>query len=450
MYLKGSRYSYNNRKRRSNPFRVIILAIIAAAGLYFSITVVPETQPLFIPTATPTTPPEAFVMEAEQFANDGKLARAIESYYKAIDSNPKDIAVYVNLAKLEMYEGYTEEALFNAENALLLNGNNPVAHSIRGWALGKLGNYLDAEAAFKRAGEIDPTNPLLYAYMTEVYVSEFSAKESLSTLEKATESSRKAIEYGSGTMEAHRARGLLLEITGNYQEAINEFQIAISINPNIADLYLALGRNLRVAGQANEAITAFERARSLNPYDPWAPYYISRTYSGNGEYAKAIQQAEDAIDLRPEETMFYWNLGTQYYMSGKYNDAVKYFKLAIYGGMTPAGVEIEGIPIAYGSRIPELYYMYGLVMARSGNCTEATEIVKMISQQIPDDATAMANAQVMTERCKTNDFDIILAAPVSETGDGDALAEPPSDGENAEPTDSESEEISGEEESGAN
>ena len=41
-------------------------------------------------------------------------------------------------------------------------------------------------------------------------------------------------------METHRARGLLLEITGNYEQAVTEFQIAIAINPNIADLYLAL------------------------------------------------------------------------------------------------------------------------------------------------------------------------------------------------------------------
>lgn len=416
MYLKGSRYSYNNRRKSSNPLRIALLAIIAAAGIYFSVVIVPDTQPLFIPTATPTTPPEAFVFEAEQFVNDGKMARAIESYYKAIDSNPKDISVYVNLAKLEMYEGHTEDALLNAENAILLNGSNPVAHAIRGWALGKLGNYLDAEAAFKRAGEIDPANPLLYAYMTESYVNEFTEKESLATLEKATDASRKAIEFGSSTMEAHRARGLLLEITGNYNEAINEFQIAISINPNIAELYLALGRNLRAADQTTEAITAFERARSLNPYDPWAPYYISRTYSGNGEYAKAIQQAEDAIDLRPDYTLFYWNLGTQYYMSGKYNDAVKYFRLAIYGGITPSGAEIEAIPISYNSRIPELFSMYGLVMARSGNCSEATEIVRMITQNIPDDAIAMSNAQAMTDRCKSSDFDIVLAAPVDGGG----------------------------------
>jgi len=414
VYLKGSKYSYNGRKRRSNPFRVFFLFVLVAAGLYFSIYIAPETQPLFIPTNTPTTPPEAFISEAEQFAKEGRNAQAIELYQKAISSDPKNPSVYISLAKLQMFETHYEDALKNAENAILLNGNNAVAHAIRGWALGKMGNYLDAETAFNRAAEIDPNNPLTFAYRTEILVDQINAgQDSLNTLEKATEYSRLAIEHGNELMETHRARGLLLEITGNYEDAINEFQIAISINPNISDLYLALGRNLRAAGKDSEAITAFERARSLNPYDSWAPYYISRTYSGNGEYAKAIQQAQDAIDLDPTNAMFYWNLGTQYYMSEDYANALTYFRLAIQGGTAPNGEIIEGIPLSYDNRVPELYYMYGIILARSGNCQEAAEIVKLITQGIPNDTIAVENAQYMTDICKSGTFDITLTTPTA-------------------------------------
>ncbi len=430
MYLKGSKYSYNGRKRRSNPLRLIFLMLLVAAGIYFSIFVVPETQPLFIPTNTPTVPPEAFISEAEQFARDGRNQRAIEMYERAISSDPKNSSVYINLAKLQMFETLYEGALKNAENAILLNGNNAVAHAIRGWALGKQ-QLPDAETAFQRAQEIDPNNPLTYAYRDEILVDQINSgqQDSLNALQQATDNSRLAIEHGNGTMEAHRARGLLLEITGNYQEAINEFQIAISINPNISDLYLALGRNFRADGKDSDAITVFERARSLNPYDPWAPYYISRTYGGNGEYAKAIQQAEDAIDLDPSRTMFYWNLGTQYYMFQKYSEAASYFKLAIQGGMTPSGVVIEGIPLSYNNRVPELYYMYGLILARAGECQEAAEIVKIITQGIPDDPIAVANAEYMTETCKSGAFDITLstlvpaATPEPEIADMEEIAD---------------------------
>ncbi len=409
MYLKGSKYSYNGRRRRSSPIRVLILAILAAAGLYFSIVIVPETQPLFIPTSTPTTPPESYINEGAQFEAEGKTSRAIESYQKAIDADPKNSSTYISLAKLQMFNGSYEDALKNAENAILLNGNNAVAHAIRGWALGSEGDYLDADTAFNRAYEIDPTQPLTYAYNAEVLVDQINAGEDkLDTLDKAVQYSRQAVEYGNNLMEAHRARGLVYEITGNYAEAVQEFQIAITSNPNIADLYLALGRSYRANGQDSDAITAFERARSLNPYDPWAPYYISRTYGGNGEYAKAIQAAQDSIDLDPTEAQFYWNLGTQYYRYEKFADSLKNLGIAINGGTTDDGKKIDPIPLSYDNRVSELYYMYGVILARSGQCQEAAKIVQQLVSTVPDDQTAMLNADFMTETCKNAAFDITL------------------------------------------
>ena len=416
MYLKGSSYNYSSKRRRSSPIRVIILLGLVIAGLYYAINIVPNTNPLFIPTSTPTTAPEAFLHDAETLYSEGRISRAIESYQKAISSDPKNINTYIALAKLQVFNGDYASALTNAENAILLNPNNAEAHAVRGWAIGMQGNFLDAQTAFNRAKELNPNLALAYAYQTEVLVEQINAGEDrLDTLTQATENSRRAISLGNTLMETHRARGLLLEITGNYEEAVTEFQIAIAINPNIADLYLALGRAYRANGMDTEAITAFERASTLNPYDPWAPYYISRTYASNGEYTKALQQGEDAIELDPTVTQFYWNMGTQYYRSGDYAKALEYFRLSIQGGIGKDGAIVKGIPLSYDNRVPELYYMYGLILARSGQCQEAAEVVRLLTQGVPDDATAVLNAEYMTEVCKEGDFDIILVTVPTET-----------------------------------
>ena len=416
MYLKGSSYNYSSKRRRSSPIRVLILLALVVGGLYYAINIVPTTNPLFIPTNTPTTAPEAYLNEAEALYSEGRISRAIESYQKAITSDPKNINTYIALAKLQVFNGQYADALTNAENAILLNPNSAEAHAVRGWAIGMQGNYLDAQTAFNRAKELNPNLALAYAYQTEVLVEQINAGEDrLDTLTQATENSRQAINLGNTLMETHRARGLLLEITGNYEEAVTEFQIAIAINPNIADLYLALGRAYRANGMDTEAITAFERASTLNPYDPWAPYYISRTYASNGEYTKAIQQGEDAIELDPTETQFYWNLSTQYYRSGDYGRALDYFRLSIQGGVGKDGAIVQGIPLSYDNRVPELYYMYGLILARSGQCQEAAEVVRLLTQGVPDDTTAVLNAEYMTEVCKEGDFDIILVAVPTET-----------------------------------
>ena len=405
MYLKGSSYNYSSKRKRSSPIRILILLILVGAGLYYAINIVPNTDPLFIPTATPTTAPEAYLNQAEQLYSEGRIERAIGMYQQAINSDPKNINTYIALAKLQVFNGQYAEALTNAE-----------AHAVRGWAIGMQGNYLDAQTAFNRAKELNPNLALAYAYQTEVLVEQINAGEDrLDTLTQATENSRQAISLGNTLMESHRARGLLLEITGNYEEAVTEFQIAIAINPNIADLYLALGRAYRANGMDTEAITAFERAATLNPYDPWAPYYISRTYASNGEYTKAIQMGDDAIELDPTETQFYWNLGTQYYRSGDYSRALEYFRISIQGGIGKDGAVVRGIPLSYDNRVPELYYMYGLILARSGQCQEAAEVVRLLTQGVPEDATAILNAEYMTDVCKDGDFDIVLVAVPTDT-----------------------------------
>ena len=86
-------------------------------------------------------------------------------------------------------------------------------------------------------------------------------------------------------------------------EAVTEFEAAVAINPNIADLHLALGRNYRATLQFDKAITEFSKANALNPTDYMPELLISRTYAQNGDYAKAIQYGEAAVADAPTNPM---------------------------------------------------------------------------------------------------------------------------------------------------
>ena len=45
---------------------------------------------------------------------------------------------------------------------------------------------------------------------------------------------------------------------------------------------------------------------------------------------------------------------------------------------------------------------------------EAAEIVRLITQGIPNDAVAVANATYMSDTCKSGEFDIVLETAVPE------------------------------------
>lgn len=400
MYLRGSKWSMTRRRRTSNPLRVILLVMLVGVALYINQVVVPATPPLFVPTATPTRSPESFVLEAESLVKEGKMAPAMQAYQEAIQSDPKNPSNFLALSRLQIFAGQYQDGLTNAENALLLNANNSTAHALRGWALSYLEEYLPAEAALKKAIELDPNNAAAYAYYAEMLATQVeNGRGELGTLDKAVEQSRTAQNINPKLLETHRARGIVLELTANYEEAAKEYSDAIVQDPNIASLHLALGRNYRAMEAYDKAIEEFGAANALNPLDPLPDTYISRTYFTVGEYAKAIQYAESAVKDAPEDPYMWGNLGVMYYHNEQFDLAVEPLKLAVSGGTTEDGKQVKGLPLDYG-RIVEYYYTYGLALSRQGRCGEALQISQMIQQGAKDDEIAVYNAQEMVNICE--------------------------------------------------
>lgn len=393
----------NRRRRRSSPFRITVLALLVAAAIYVNQMVVPNVQPPFVPTPTPTRAPESYLTEAQALFAQGKLLQAIETYQELIVLQPDNPAVYVALARVQVFAGKPGEALENAENALLLNPDYALAHAVRGWALDFLGDYLGAEAAEKRALEIDPQNALAHAYYAEILADQFlNGIGALNTIDLAAEESRTALDLAPNALESHRARGYVLEVTGNYEEAIAEYKAAIAINGNIADLYVALGRNYSALGINDQAIEAFTRAIALNPADPVPNLYISRVYGRVGEYAKAAQYAEQAVKASPLNAAYYGNWGVWLYRNLQWPEAVDKLKFAVQGGQTEDGQTIEPVPLTNDPRVAEYYFTYALALARLNRCGEALPVAQKILNEIPADEISVYNANEAIRICQEN------------------------------------------------
>ena len=399
--------------KRPNPFRVIVLALLVGAFFYFDQFVVPTIPPLFVPTPTATRPPESYVTNAEQLVSEGKLSQAIQGYKDAILVDPKNPSNFIALAKLQIYTGDYETALENSDNALLINPNNSTALALRGWAFNFLENYPEAEKALKSALEQDPNNAAAYAYLSEVYLDMVnSGIGQLSTMDDAIAASKTALSLAPNALETHRARGLILENTSNYEEAVTEFEAAVAINDNIADLHLALGRNYRAIGEYDNAITEFSKANALNPKDSMPETLISRTYFMNGDYVKAVQYADAAIKDAPTDPYMYGNLGLIYWKTAQYQDTVDMIKLAIKGGVAPTGETVAGLPLDYG-RVGEYYYTYGLALAQLGQCGEALQISQTVTANLRTDDVAQYNAQEIINLCeqKAKEGGIVTPTP---------------------------------------
>lgn len=387
-----------------------MLVGLIGAALYINQVVVPATPPLFVPTATPTRSPESFVNQAEEFYNAGKISQAVKAYQEAIYSDPTNPANYVSLARLQVINGNYEEAVTNCQNALLKNPNNPLAYAVMGWALGFQEKYGEAEIAVKKAISLDANNALAYAYYAEI----LTAQGDYTLYDKAAEASKKALDLGPNLMESHRARGIVFLNTQNLEEALQEFQTAMTINKNIPDLNLYLGITYKAIGEYDQAQEALLAAYALDPTDTIALTELSRAFFGDGRFPQAAQYAEEAVKVEPSDPRLHGNLGIIYYKQEAFDKAIASLGLAVRGGAAEGGVQVEGIPLDYG-RVEEYYWYYGFALARNNRCAEAVPVFQALLTGVPNDEIAIYNATEGLAICQQNLETPLAPTETSET-----------------------------------
>lgn len=403
----------NKRRSRPNWFRIILLSLLVLGGAYVNRFFVADLSPVGVPSPTPTRSPESIIAEAEGLFDQGKLIPAIASYKEAIASNPSDPSVYVSLARVQVFAGQYKDAQASAESALLLNSDHAMAHAVLAWALDFQGQYSEALSSITRSLELDPNNAITHAYYVEILVDSTSNDVGpVDAIEKAIEESTVALSLDPNALETRRARGYILENTGNYEEAIREYEEAIKINSKIADLYLSIGRNYRILGAYDKAITAFTDANALNPDDPTPDLFLSRTYATIGKYAQAMQHAESAVGNNPADVNLRGNLGVMYYRNAYFEESITELGYVVNGGLNAEGIQMESINLVPNSpRVAEYYSTYGLALSRLNRCGEALQIVQLILGRIPDDEISVENANAVVARCEQN----LVETPVSAT-----------------------------------
>ena len=406
------------RRKRPNLFSWVLFGLVVLFGYYLNQVYLPAQPNPFDATPTATRSPESLATEAENLFKDGKLLQSIEAYEEAINASPQNPALYIALARIQVWAGQYEDAQANAENALLLNPNNSMAHAVLAWALDFQGNNSDAIASIDTAIELDPNNAIAHAYRVEILID----SQSFDNITTAADVSRNALALDPDALETRRARAYLLEATSNYEEAIQFYRSAIEVNPNIPILHMELGRNLRFLEVYDDAIKEFTLANTLNPPDPEPDLLISRTYATIGDYAKAIQYAEQAVSDRTTDPSLRGNYGVMLFRNFLYQPALEQLSLAVKGGSSEEGLPIIGLSLNAGGRVVEYYYTYGLALARTNQCGEALKISQQIKTAVSTDENAVFAADEMVRICEEN-----LANPPEDTpvpSDEEATAEP--------------------------
>jgi len=215
------------------------------------------------------------------------------AYYRAALAIKPGVVVCDNLASALRASGKPDEAIVYCERAIRMDPNYAPAHSNLGLALKAQGKLDLAIDCFRRALEINPEFAPAHSNLAIALKKKGDVAGAMEHYEKSARLAPDAIEprYNLGLLLAHEGR--LDEAIGRFQEvirikpnmavahselgsayldqdrwdeAISEFRKAIELDPQDPLSHSGLGKALLEANEnLGEAMNAFERALALNP-----------------------------------------------------------------------------------------------------------------------------------------------------------------------------------------
>jgi TolB-like protein/DNA-binding winged helix-turn-helix (wHTH) protein/Tfp pilus assembly protein PilF len=185
---------------------------------------------------------------------------------------------------------------------------------------------------------------------------------------KIKEMAKRALALDDGLAEAHATLGLLAQnFEWNWAEAEREYKRAINLNPNYATAHQWYGGELELTGRFDDALEEMKIASDLDPLsliiikDTGEVYYVERKYD------RATGYFRKALEMDPNFVIARLNLGLVYAQEREFSSALAELQKAR---------QLQDGPYV----LSEL----GYVCALSGKRREAQEILsdlKVISEQ---------------------------------------------------------------------
>ena len=180
---------------------------------------------------------------------------------------------------------------------------------------------------FKQAIAADPNYALAYAGLANAY-SVASGYGQLVPPKQARvlaeQASQKAIELDSSLPDAHTARAVALTNSLKWNEAEQEFRRAIELNPNDATAhYFYAFLFLMPQNRIDQALDEFRIALSLDPLSPITNVNYGLTLVVARRFPEGIAQMQKVLERDPSFGPAHFYLAQVYAMQGRWADATK-------------------------------------------------------------------------------------------------------------------------------
>lgn len=128
---------------------------------------------------------------------------------------------------------------------------------------------------------------------------------------------------------AYNGRGVAYYDKGDFDRAFSNYNKAIQIDPNYAEVYVSRGVAYYYKGDIKAAVADYDAAIKINPSLIGAFYNRGLAYGNTGNLDQAVSDFTQAIKLKRDHAEAFYNRGLAYYYKGDIKQAIADYDTAI-------------------------------------------------------------------------------------------------------------------------
>ena len=204
-------------------------------------------------------------------------------------------------------------------------------------------------------------------------------------LDEAAQQCETSLRLNPNEKEVHYTLGQIRAAQSRLDDARNELEEALRAEPNKGEIRSEYARVLALLGRKEEASAQFQLATQAAPRSGMLHYDYGVFLAAEGKIDNAINELETALRLNPKHPEAHYQIGHAFYLRGDFEGARRHYEETVR--LDPKAPVHSGL---------------GAVYFRLGRTSDAIAQFKEALRLNPDDAEAAENLR-FAERVQTGD-----------------------------------------------
>jgi tetratricopeptide (TPR) repeat protein len=249
----------------------------------------------------------------------------ITLFQRSLNITVDNYVLHYNMGYSLINLGKIEEGIAHCREALRIEPNYAQAHGTLGNGLLAQGKFDEAINHYYEVLRLNPFHEKAHNNLGGVLLMK-------GEIEKAISHFRKAIEIKPDLASAHKNLQIALTKQEMSKEATAKIQGAPKVGSGNSVLHHGRGNFYRDNGELDEAIKEYEKALSIQPGFVPALNDLALLHVSKGEYEKALPLYMKMINLKPDSYVAYYNMACLYARQNKIEESVNWLKKAVHRG----------------------------------------------------------------------------------------------------------------------